>query len=108
MNVHGVLVAPNTVSEEEWEKDEDIIDVDSWYFILFYYAEKGITYFSKSQQETDPFPEISPGIDSPKHKQYEDKNICGPDQNDQSKEQPDQKGPWPAGLFVPFQHHIEE
>lgn len=29
MNVHGVLVIPDQVSEEEWEKDEDIIDVNT-------------------------------------------------------------------------------
>jgi len=30
MNVHGVLMVPDAVSEEEWEKDdEDIIDVNS-------------------------------------------------------------------------------
>lgn len=28
LNIHGVLVAPDTVTEEEWE-NEDIIDVDS-------------------------------------------------------------------------------
>jgi len=27
MNVHGVLLVPDKVSEDEWEKDEDVIDV---------------------------------------------------------------------------------
>ena len=27
MNVHGVLMVPDKVSEEEWEQDEDVIDV---------------------------------------------------------------------------------
>src|SRR6056297_5007 len=29
MNVHGVLCVPDPVSEDEWEEDEDVIDVNS-------------------------------------------------------------------------------
>jgi len=29
MNLHGVLMVPDKMSDDEWENDEDIIDFDS-------------------------------------------------------------------------------